>query len=672
MMTNKAVTPEQVGEIVKAVIAHAAPQLVTAAMSGIVPPIPDDPDKQYAIKIVDGVAQWVEVEATGGGIVDPRELRATIAIATKMHDEAHTDVQSDPLLHSWQNTQEAIEALQVAIDAAKVVSDGFWTDYFLQSEFDEANEKLLAAIEAFKSTGTEAIPDYSEFEGLKARVKAVDDETTISADGKEVTFGNKWVTSQERLAAAQAVNTATSSIDAATKQSQINTACDTLEIAVATYEGQVKTAAADNTGIDQALSDAEKAREGVVVSVDGSELEPGSRYVTEQQTLDDIASAIETATQAKSAATTQKMLDDAISTLNEAIKAFNAQVKQNISIYGVKFASFPGTTKGTRTDGAAGFGDVKPATSTGTGSSPFDNIDPWKSMVPEDRTGGRMVPIKKFWYKLTQDGKGLDVQIATGPMEGFKVSPAHMDRNDGKGERDVVYVGRYHCATSTYKSTSKVMPANKANKATMYQNCKNVGDGYYMMDFATRFTLWLLYLVETAQWNSQQLIGYGCGNNSAPENMGYTDAMQYHTGTSQTATTTKAIGTQYRNIEGLWDNVYDILSGCYNDSKGLNVLTDTSKLGDTSGGKLVGLPVAGYPSELKVSDGGGFPCFYPSAAGGSVTAGTCDNWSFSASSPVVCVGGNCVQSDVRGLFCVSYATASDANASFGCRLLELP
>ena len=332
MMTNKAVTPEQVGEIVKAAIDHAAPKLVTAAMSGIVPPIPDDPDKQYAIKIVDGVAQWVEVEATGGGIVDPRELRATIAAATKMHDEAHTDVQSDPLLHSWQNTQEAIQALQVAIDAAKVVSDGFWTDYFLQPEFDEANEKLLAAIEVFKSTGTEAIPDYSEFEGLKARVKAVDDETQISADGKEVTFGNKWVTSQERLAAAKAVNTATSSIDAATKQSQIDSACDMLEKAVTTYDGQVKTTAADNTGIDQALSDAEKAREGVVVSADGSELEPGSRYVTEQQTLDDIASAIETATQAKADATTQQMLDDATATLSQATKDFLAQVQQNLKI----------------------------------------------------------------------------------------------------------------------------------------------------------------------------------------------------------------------------------------------------------------------------------------------------------------------------------------------------
>ena len=257
-MTNKAVTPEQVGEIVKAAIDHAAPQLVTAAIAGIVPPVPDDSEKQYAIKIVDGVATWVEVEVSDGG-ADPRILRKTIEAATKLHDEAHTD-NHDPTFHTWQNTQEAIEALQTAIDAAQAVSDGYGTEYFLQSEYDEANNALLQAIEAFKSTGTEAVPNFEEFEALKARVKAVDDSTQISVDGKEVTFGNKWVTSDNRSTAATAVKTADTAIKAATKQSQIDAACDTLEAAVGVYEGQVVTATADNTGIDQALADAEKAR----------------------------------------------------------------------------------------------------------------------------------------------------------------------------------------------------------------------------------------------------------------------------------------------------------------------------------------------------------------------------------------------------------------------------
>lgn len=655
--------------------AKRIPPLVTTETAGIVPPIPSDAaDTQYAITIDEkGNAQWVEVEATSGGAADPRELRATIAEATRIHDTAHTDVQDDPTLHTWQNTQEAIEALQVAIDAAKKVSDGYGTEYFLQSEFNDANKALLQALEVFKSTGTEAVPNLDEFNSLKARVQKVDGETSVSANGKDITFGEKYVLTQERTTAAAAVNTANSTIQSATKQTEIDTACDTLEAAVILYESQVKTAQADNTGIDKALGDAEAAREGVVVSVDGSELEPGSRYVTDQQTLDDLASAIETATQAKSAATNQNMLDAAVSALEAAIATFNQKVKQNISIYGVKFENFPTNTKGVRTDGAADFGDVTPAVSNGSGSSPFDNIAPWSEMKAEDRTGGRMVKIPKFYYKLAQDGKGVDVQIATGPMEGFKISPAHMDRNDGKGEREAVYVGRYHCATGTYKSTSGVNPAGNATKANMLNSCKSAGDNCYMMDFATRFTIWLLYLVEFAEFNSQKAIGGGCSTGNNMMAMGYTDNMQYCTGSTAAAGATSYGGTQYRNIEGLWDNVYDFMSGCYNDGTGFNIITDVSKLGDSTGGKSVGTPANGWCGELKVSDTGGFPMFYNfNTSGGSDSAGTCDDWGFNASSPVVCVGGSYSQSTDHGVFCVSCTGATGAYAGLGCRLLELP
>lgn len=342
-------------------------------------------------------------------------------------------------------------------------------------------------------------------------------------------------------------------------------------------------------------------------------------------------------------------------------------------VYGVRFDGFPEVTKGVRTDDAAGFGDVHPAVSNGTGDSPFDDLMPWSGMVPEDREGGRMVAIPRFWYRLEQNGKGINVYISTAEADGYHVSPAHMDRNDGKGEREVVYVGRYHCATGTYKSTSKAMPANKANKASMISSIKSIGDAYYMMDFATCFTIWLLYLVECADWNSQKLIGFGCGNDSSPENMGYTDSMQYCTGTTQSSTTTQAIGTQYRNIEGLWDNVYDFLSGCYNDGNGLNLITDAAKLGDLSGGKSVGTPANGWVGELKVSETGGFPIFYnANTSGGSDSAGTCDYWYSGASYPVVCAGGSCSWSAYRGLFSLYCATAADSSATLGSRLLELP
>ena len=279
------------------------------------------------------------------------------------------------------------------------------------------------------------------------------------------------------------------------------------------------------------------------------------------------------------------------------VKQYNVSLAYT-RIYGVSWAGTSATTL-TRTDDAAGFADPVPALSNGSGSSPFDSCMPWSGMVKENRTGGVMVKIPKFWYKITQNGSGVKIQIADGPVEGFSVSPAHMDRGDGKGERDYVYVGRYHCA-SDYKSKTGVKPVVSITRSSARSSIHNLGTNIWQCDFAMRFTIWLLYIVEFADWDSQTKIGYGCGNNSATENMGYTDSMQYHTGTTLSSRTTYGASTQYRWIEGLWDNVYDWCDGCYYNSNGLNIILNPSKFSDSSGGTAVGTPSDGYPSAFTV------------------------------------------------------------------------
>lgn len=55
---------------------------------------------------------------------------------------------------------------------------------------------------------------------------------------------------------------------------------------------------------------------------------------------------------------------------------------QFVTIYGVEWDwTSSGPTKGTRTDGAAGFADPQPAVNNGNGSSPFDGLMPWAGMV---------------------------------------------------------------------------------------------------------------------------------------------------------------------------------------------------------------------------------------------------------------------------------------------------
>ena len=343
-------------------------------------------------------------------------------------------------------------------------------------------------------------------------------------------------------------------------------------------------------------------------------------------------------------------------------------------IYGVVWDG-TSTTVWSRTDEAASFVNPTPyragATSYG---SPFDNLYPWSGMVRvTDAVGGELVAIPKFWYKWTKSGNSLKLQIADKETDGFHVSPAHADRGDGKGERDIVYIGRYHCNTNNYKSQSGVKPKANITRSTARTSIHNLGSNIWQSDIRMRMTIWMLYLVEFADWNSQKTIGKGCGNNSATENMGYTDSMPYHTGTTLASRDSYGLGTQYRYIEGLWDNVYDWGDGCYYNSNGLNIINTPSSFSDNSGGIAVGVPSSGWPSAFTVATVAGLEwVIYPTASGGSETTYSADYWYFSASSPCLCFGGNYYQDGYRGLFCVYCTSASNSNAYIGCRLQKLP
>ncbi len=341
-----------------------------------------------------------------------------------------------------------------------------------------------------------------------------------------------------------------------------------------------------------------------------------------------------------------------------------------VNIYG---ASWDGTstTKWSRTDEAAEFTDPVPYVAGASSyGSPFDNLQPWAGMVKSERTGGTMVAIPKFWYKLTQNGRGMTIQIADRAVEGYSVSPAHMDRGDGHGERDVVYIGRYHCNDSYKSGTGS--PKVNMTRSSARANIHSLGSAIWQSDFAMRFTLWLLYIVEFADWNSQAKIGYGCGSSSSPQSMGYTDSMPYHTGTTQSSRTTYGLGTQYRNIDGLWDNVLDWCDGCYNNGDGLNIILNPANFSDGSNGTAVGVPSNGWPTAFKVKTNGGFPVFIPTSASGNDATYSCDYWRFGSSYPCLYVGGYYNHRSDYGLFFIFCYTASNYSGYIGCRLQELP
>lgn len=341
----------------------------------------------------------------------------------------------------------------------------------------------------------------------------------------------------------------------------------------------------------------------------------------------------------------------------------------SVHIYGVEWDG-TSTTKWSRTDDAVGFVDPSPAVNNGSGSSPFDNLMPWSGMVKETRSGGVEVKEPKYWFKWTKTGKKLKLQIADGYVEGFSVDPVNRDRGDGLGELDYSYIGRYHCA-SDYRSTTGAAPRVVITRSRARIAIHNLGANFWQMDFAQFWYVNMLFLVEFADWNGER-IGRGCSTSGSKMNNGQTDAMGYHTGT--TAASRNSYGsTQYRNIEGWWDNVYDWMDGCYYNSNGLNVIANPNNFSDSANGTLVGKPSSGYPSNFTIPTASGLEwALFPSAANGSQTTYVPDAWGFGGSYPCLRHGGNYYHLQIVGPFYVGCNNTSDSGNEIGCRLQERP
>lgn len=332
----------------------------------------------------------------------------------------------------------------------------------------------------------------------------------------------------------------------------------------------------------------------------------------------------------------------------------------------------------TRTQLAADFSDPQPAVNNGTGSSPFDDIMPWSGMqIVEDAEAGTLVSIPKFYFKWIRDGLSMELQISPNQQDGFHVSPAHADRGDGVGERDVVYVGRYHCSATNYKSITGTLPKAEITRDAFRRNIHALGNTVWQYDFAMYWTIAMLYIVEFANWNSQSCIGYGCGNNSSTVNMGATDSMQYHTGTNVADRTTQG-EVQYRHIEGLWSNVLDFCDGIYFSDRDIYIVKNPSEFSDTSGGTNVGLRAPnsrGVPEAFTAPTQSGYEyALYPSSTFGTNYAEhVCDTCSYNSLSPTLMVGGDFEKSAQNGLFRMTASNnVSWANINIGSRLQKLP
>lgn len=321
-----------------------------------------------------------------------------------------------------------------------------------------------------------------------------------------------------------------------------------------------------------------------------------------------------------------------------------------------------------------------PQIGTAGGSSPFDNIAPWKDMkiftanaagdigseVPRpvtNTTDDLVVRIPAFWFKIVKSGSLVYYYITQAAKVGFK-----------KHKGSDCYVGRYATTGSAAAPTTKsgLAQAVSATLTAFRSGAAGKGAKWWQYDFNTYSAISLLYLVEFASWDSQGKVGAGI-TAGTKSNSGLTDSLTYHTG--RPAGTTDQVAVQYRNIENLWGNVRQWVDGYIANERAVYVCDSPSQFADSLTAAYVStgvtLPsVSGvYITNMNNSDDENW--LIPTAAsGGSATTYIPDYLYTSTGLLALYVGGYYSFGTNAGLFYFSsnYA-ASFSITNLGSRLV---
>lgn len=329
--------------------------------------------------------------------------------------------------------------------------------------------------------------------------------------------------------------------------------------------------------------------------------------------------------------------------------------------------------------------DAEPVAGVGNtqGSSPFDGYLPWRGMEEYNIVNNAvifkrgedgfsrtetdtMVYIPEFYFSVTDDssGKKRYWYISDREKEGFTKHP-------GSGR----YVGRYNTGAS-YVSKSNLPPLVNIKRSDARTGSHNKGAKWWQYDYATWCAVWMLYIVEYADWDSQTKIGRGwVDGNSAATNSGGTDAMTYHTGRAAGEDGKTAV--QYRHIENPWGNVFEWIDGINFNGRAAYISLDNASFKDdtTSGYTSAGVTLPSTNNYISgLGNSTSFPwSFLPNAVAGSATTYIPDRVASDTSFRVLDVGSSRAAASDAGLFYLYASNASsDANANIGARLIYIP
>ena len=353
--------------------------------------------------------------------------------------------------------------------------------------------------------------------------------------------------------------------------------------------------------------------------------------------------------------------------------------KSAAGAYGVEWNYTNSSTALTRLGLASSFTDPAPATALdGTGTSPFDTIAPWKDMkryniidgavaYSQDDAGfsetdyDTVVYIPKFYYtaqKDTENSKWLWA-ISPTPIEGYVKHP-------GSGR----YVGRFHTSgdSSAVYSKSGAAPLVKTSLTDFRTYHHNKGEKWYTLDIATWSALQMLYLVEFANFHSQNTLGNG-HNTSPAGSAGGTTGASYHTLKRSGA------DNMYRWVENPFSQVYDWIDGVLTSAKAVYTGVDndrfTSAVSSLSATSIT-LPSGGYITGFGYSEECPYALIPDAASGGSKTTYVPDYVYSGPGTRGAHVGGDYNSSDNYGFFYFDSDFLSYTYTTLGSRLLFIP
>lgn len=227
--------------------------------------------------------------------------------------------------------------------------------------------------------------------------------------------------------------------------------------------------------------------------------------------------------------------------------------------------------------------------------------DPTFTRTPVE--GDVMVEIPKFYYKIEDDETYRTYLISESPVDGFLPSPRHAPHDGNNQGYEKIYVSAYSL-NKNFCSVSGVVSYVGLGRNSVRVNIVKKYNGYYQFDYATFWTIALLYLVETACWDAQEIIGPGFTNtaNTAQINTGQTDNVATHSGRAAGENATDKNAVKYRHIENLWGNLCYWLDGVNYFKNEIYVTTNPAIYADST--SIVGYTKLNYIQQILPADSG--------------------------------------------------------------------